>query len=42
MTSAGQGVATHSAVAAGWLDVTMQDDLFGRARFLFARRETQA
>lgn len=28
------------ARASGWSDVTVQDDLFGRARFLLARQET--
>jgi release factor glutamine methyltransferase len=28
------------AEAAGWQDVTLHDDLFGRARYLLARRET--
>lgn len=29
------------AVTSGWSDVTIHDDLFGRARYLMARRETR-
>ena len=29
---------TEAATRAGWVDVLVKDDLFGRARYLVARR----
>lgn len=36
--SARASTAAHAAADAGWVDVTVLDDLFGRARYLLARR----